>query len=188
MANLDCQCDWLWRHTMIWVWSSWSHWVGTQEAERNGCGYIWHFFLFLISLSFHSIQDPSPRHTCCPHSGWLFPSQFIISEDSLTGMSRSVSPRWFRVQSIRPPAHTHTYVCTCTYIKYVYTEIHICIHRKTHAHTYTQRKNLNSIKLVLNDEIKHVGTGDVKAGRKNRQKVIMVAELLYTLEAWRNRN
>lgn len=139
-------------------------------------------------FSFHSIQDPSPRHTCCPHSGWLFPSQFIVSEDSLTSMSRSVSPRWFPIQSSRPPAHTHTYVCTCTYIKYVYTEIHICIHRKTHAHTYTQRKNLNSIKLVLNDEIKHVGTSDVKAGRKNRQKVTMVAELLYTLEAWRNRN
>lgn len=55
-------------------------------------------------------------------------------------------------------------------------------------HTYPQGKKLDSIKLVLNDEIEHAVTGDIKAGRENRQKLTMVAELLSTLEACRQRN
>lgn len=154
---------WMWVHLALLPFSHFT--LISFHPRPQPTAYMLPTFRMTLSLSVHSLSLKTPSQTC--------PEVCLLGDSQSSQVDLQL---------------THTYVCTCTYIKYVYTEIHICIHRKTHAHTYTQRKNWNSIKLVLNDEIKHVGTGDVKAGRKNRQKVTMVAELLYTLEAWRNRN
>lgn len=126
------------------------------------------------------IPSKTPAHGI--HAAHIQDGSFPLSSSSLKTPSQAclevclLGDSQSRQVDLQLP-HTHTHAPT---YKYAYAE--------KHTHTYTQRKNLNSIKLVLNDEIKHEGTGDVKAGRKNRQKVTMVAELLHTLEAWRNRN
>jgi hypothetical protein len=55
-------------------------------------------FLFLIQLG----PPPTKR---CPHLGWLFPTQFIPSRSSLTGVSSGLLPRCLSYCSVAVSRH-----------------------------------------------------------------------------------